>query len=129
MLYHCSFHGRQLGAIGVCYAIALQVEADDAEGARLRCYDTHEHILRFVAVADDRLLTGDALTELVRAGVPYDHHESDLYLLDTPQAREILARHGLKGERFTSQIDGKAWLDVPFAYSPWWQDKQRMVKT
>lgn len=63
--------------------------------------------------------------ELVAAGVPIDHHESDLYVRDTSVARSILARHGKKGTAFTSQIDGKRWLDVPFAYEPFWEKKSR----
>lgn len=67
--------------------------------------------------------------ELVAAGVPIDHHESDLYVLDTRVARGILAAHGKKGTPFTSQVDGKRWLDVPFAYEPFWEKKSRAHST
>src|SRR5262245_63688711 len=58
--------------------------------------------------------------DAVQAGIPIDHHESDLYILDTPAARSLIAKHKLKGKRFTSRLDGLRWLDVPFAYEPFW---------
>ena len=61
-------------------------------------------------------------TDLKDAGVPIDNHESDLYFLDSPEARAILARYSEKSvSRFTSQIDQKRWVEVPFAYDPWWE--------
>lgn len=62
------------------------------------------------------------------AGLPMASHESDLYLPDTAEAREILARHPLQksnATRFRSQIDGKTWIDIPFAYLPFWEAKAR----
>jgi hypothetical protein len=26
---------------------------------------------------------------------------------------------------FTNQVDGDLWLDVAFAYEPWWTSKER----
>lgn len=66
--------------------------------------------------------------ELVAAGVPIDHHESDLYVLDTRVARGILAAHGKKGTPFTSQVDGRRWIDVPFAYEPFWEKASRAAR-
>jgi argininosuccinate synthase len=63
---------------------------------------------------------------LLAAGIQTDHHESDLYVLDTPIARALIAKSGLAmAKPFTSQIDGKRWLDVPFAYEPFWEKKKR----
>lgn len=60
-------------------------------------------------------------SELAAAGIPVDHHESDLYVKDGPAAREILSRHAPDGAtRFTSQVDGQVWVEVPFAYEPFW---------
>ena len=66
--------------------------------------------------------------EITQAGIEIDHHESDLYIIDCPEARAILANHGKKQDGwnvqgFTSQIDGKKWLDIPFQYSPFWDAK------
>ena len=59
--------------------------------------------------------------DLVRAKIPTDHHESDLYVLDTPEARETIKKYGYKFKTFTSCSDGKRWIDVPFAYEPFWE--------
>lgn len=54
-----------------------------------------------------------------------DHHASDLYVLDTPVARLVIRQFGRESSGFTSQIDGKRWLDVPFAYEPFWTKKSK----
>ena len=59
--------------------------------------------------------------DAVAAGIPVDHHESDLYMLATPESRALVAKHGLWATPFKSHVDGKAWLDVPFAYDPFWE--------
>jgi hypothetical protein len=69
-------------------------------------------------------MTSTLYGDLLRAGVPMDSHESDLYALDTALAREILAKFPESAKlasRFESQLDGEIWWDVPFAYLPWWQ--------
>lgn len=63
--------------------------------------------------------------ELKGAGCELDSHESDLYVKDTPEARAILDGNGKKVDGwnvqpFTSAIDGARWLDIPFAYRPYW---------
>ena len=58
--------------------------------------------------------------ECMEKGFEIDHHESDLYIKDCPKARELLDRHNQPFTSFISQIDGEAWLDVPFAYQPFW---------
>lgn len=67
-------------------------------------------------------------TDMIEAGQETDSNESDLYVKDTPEAREILGRHGkqIDGwnvQPFTSAIDGARWLDLPFQYAPWWRAK------
>ena len=56
---------------------------------------------------------------LVAAGATLDHHESDLYVLSTPEARDLIAKHGLASS-FIGHDDGRVWHDVPFAYDPFW---------
>lgn len=61
---------------------------------------------------------------LEAAGIALDHHESDLYVRDSQKARIILRDYGVtKPEVFLS--NGIAWIDVPFAYAPWWEAKSR----
>jgi len=57
-------------------------------------------------------------TDLVQAGCKIDNHESDLYVEDTPQAREIVAKHGMRPGFFKS--DGEQWMELPFMYEPHW---------
>ena len=67
--------------------------------------------------------------ELRAAGVPLGSHESDLYFPDTPETREILARYPLQQSNATGFINqappnvGEQWIDVPFAYDPFWGNK------
>jgi hypothetical protein len=70
-------------------------------------------------------------SQIVAAGIPTDHHESDLYVLDTPAARRILAAHDQKWTRFrdtSGEKQGEDWLEVPFAYDPFWEEKAKKAK-
>ncbi len=62
--------------------------------------------------------------DCVELDIPTDHHASDLYIPVTAQTQELVKKHGHRATMFTSQIDGKMWFDVPFAYLPFWQDKE-----
>jgi hypothetical protein len=62
--------------------------------------------------------------DLLKAGCEIDSHESDLYVRDTPAARTILQFHGKSWQAFRSQVDGLIWLDVPFAYEPFWEKRK-----
>jgi hypothetical protein len=65
--------------------------------------------------------------QMKAAGIPMDNHESDLYVLATPEARALVSRYrAADGRRarvsiFQSPLDGQPWLEVPFAFDPWWQ--------
>ena len=69
--------------------------------------------------------------QIIALNVPTDSHESDLYVLATPEVRALLDAHGLDilkasgrtYSTFTSNIDGRLWFDVPFAYQPWWDKR------
>jgi hypothetical protein len=54
MKWKLDFVGRKVGAIGIRYPITITVEAESANEARLKAYDTHEHISDMHA----KLLTG-----------------------------------------------------------------------
>ena len=64
--------------------------------------------------------------ELLAADVPLDNHESDLYALVTDASRAIVARYQHREivKTFTSEVDGKLWYDIPFAYTPFWERRQ-----
>jgi hypothetical protein len=53
-----------------------------------------------------------------------DHHESDLYVRDTPLARTIIRQFGMNSVDFKG-TDGQRWIDVLFAYAPFWDKKRR----
>lgn len=68
--------------------------------------------------------TASHMDELAAAGIAMDSHESDLYVADSPQAREIIGRHGYRFTTFRNEAPphvGEVWLDVPFAFLPWWE--------
>jgi hypothetical protein len=68
----------------------------------------------------------DYYYKLLRAKVPMDSHESDLYVKDTPTARAILADWPFgRLERFKNNINGQIYIDIPFAYAPYWKKKIR----
>lgn len=61
--------------------------------------------------------------QLVSAGVATDSHASDLYCEVTPTSSKIVTAYlGPDGNvtRFRSQIDGRPWFEIPFAYDPFW---------
>jgi hypothetical protein len=62
--------------------------------------------------------------EAERLSLGMDSHESDLYLRATPEALELLERfplHKKNAQAFTCEIHGGKWLDIPFAFDPFWQ--------
>jgi hypothetical protein len=71
--------------------------------------------------------TVDLFEQIKAAGIPFDNHESDLYVLVTPGSRKIIAEACRLNDAstFISQLDGKLWYDVPFAYQPFWDAKAR----
>ncbi len=64
--------------------------------------------------------------QLVAAGVPVDNHYSDLYALVTDESAKIVRGYSCASSvrRFRSNIDGKQWFDIPFAFDPYWEAKQ-----
>lgn len=69
-------------------------------------------------------LTSETLFQkIVEAGIEFDNHESDLYVKNSKGVHAILEKFPLNATNarpFKSEIDGEMWLDVPFAYEPFW---------
>lgn len=66
----------------------------------------------------------DLYAEIKAMGFKTDHHESDLYVLATPEFMEFMKGKNCKGfSLFKSQRDGKIWAELPFQYSPFWERK------
>ena len=51
------------------------------------------------------------------------NHCSDLYLLKNAVSEKLVARYEFRCDvkTFRSQIDGKIWYDIPFAYYPYFK--------
>jgi len=64
---------------------------------------------------------------LKAAGLAIEHHESDLYVRATAEAQRIVKKSGWGHKTFWSNRPpvGELWLDVPFAYDPWWKKRMR----
>lgn len=108
-------------------------------------YAAYDRILgdRWLAIVDLSTVPGgvrcgadpDLYSVLKAAGCELDSHESDLYVLLTDVSRGILAlhgkvvtsedRHGSEYVRtFKGNPDGRDWVDVPFAYMPFWAKQE-----
>lgn len=61
--------------------------------------------------------------QLRAAGCDIENHESDLYVRDTHEARTIIRANCKPIHPFRSH-DGSAWLEVAFAYDPFWTGKK-----
>jgi hypothetical protein len=66
--------------------------------------------------------------QAIELGLDIKHHETDLYLKDTPETRKLLKDYEFKVNvtSFVSQIDECFWFDIPFAYDPIWNKKYEM---
>lgn len=69
--------------------------------------------------------------ELKKAGIPIGSHESDLYFKRTAESMKILTQFDLQSKNATCFVNqahpntGEVWVDVPFAYDPWWNNRNR----
>jgi hypothetical protein len=61
--------------------------------------------------------------ECVDDKLEIDHHESDLYIKDCPAARALLEKYKCSFTEFEDLESGTKWLDIPFAYTPFWDKK------
>lgn len=65
---------------------------------------------------------------LTEAGCILGSYQSDLHVLATSRSKEVIrafeAEGGISNQRtFTSAVDGAEWIDLPFAYDPWWEER------
>ncbi len=76
-------------------------------------------------------VAGSLYEAITAAGIPTDHHESDLYFPVTVESTAVL--HGYPGQKaiaetFMSQTDGAMWYDVPFAFLPFWEKAAKEIR-
>ncbi len=62
--------------------------------------------------------------DMLAAGVSVENHYSDLYVPVNEITQPIVAKYSGKVYTFVSQIDGKQWYDIPFAYLPYWEARK-----
>jgi transposase-like protein len=90
-------------------------------------YDTdsgyHPQSSEHARFMEKRNAGDDLYSKLKATGAKMDSHESDLYVEATPQTESIVRSSGHSFSFFTSNIDGKRWIDVPFAYQPFWDKR------
>ena len=61
---------------------------------------------------------------VLAANVPHDTHESDLYLVDRPDVRRMIDSYNRCFTPFVNQVTRTGYLDVAFAYLPFWDAKR-----
>jgi len=71
--------------------------------------------------------------QMKAAGVEIDNHESDLYVPVNADTQKLITKYRFRSNvtTFVNQIDGKLWFDIPFAYTPFWEEKtagQRLIQ-
>lgn len=71
----------------------------------------------------------DIYAEAVKTMPPeqIDNYASDLYLKVTEQSINLVEQYEYNNNvtMFKSQIDNKAWFDIPFAFTPFWKTKDK----
>lgn len=67
-------------------------------------------------------------TDLIAAGIEVSSHYSDLYCPNTPEARALVRKHGHSLSLFQNQITHTMWIDVPFAFDPYWERQLRRTE-
>lgn len=64
---------------------------------------------------------------LIAAGISVTSHESDLYCPVTMTTTAILAMYPLSQKIatiFRDNVTKQLCYDIPFAYEPWWKEKE-----
>lgn len=60
---------------------------------------------------------------IIEEGIEHSNYYSDLYIPSTPENRAILKEFDAPVESFLNNETGTRWLDIPFAYDPYWESK------
>lgn len=63
--------------------------------------------------------------EVIKRGIEHDHHESDLYVPVNDSTKKLVKdlEHRTMVSTFKNNIDGSLWYEIPFAYTPWWEER------
>jgi len=67
--------------------------------------------------------------EIKESGVEIGNHYSDFYFPVTPETTKILAKfpvHQTNARTFINRNNKNLWYDIPFAFMPYWEEKQKV---
>lgn len=53
-------------------------------------------------------------------GLQIDNWQSDLYILSTLEAHDLIRCHKPKNVSYFTGNDGLPWIEIPFAFDPFW---------
>jgi hypothetical protein len=67
----------------------------------------------------------DFYGKVVELGIEHDHHESDLYVPVNAQTKTMMNdyEYAMLVTTFKNQVTGNFWYDIPYAYTPWWEER------
>jgi hypothetical protein len=67
----------------------------------------------------------DFYGNVIELGIEHDHHESDLYVPVNAQTKTMMNdyEYAMLVTTFKDQVTGNLWYDIPFAYTPWWEER------
>jgi hypothetical protein len=67
-------------------------------------------------------------TKALAYGLQIDNWQSDLYIKYSPKAKSIIEQFATKEEMANLRqfvgTDKEIWLEIPFAYDPYWTTKE-----
>lgn len=60
--------------------------------------------------------------QMLQAGIPIDHHGSDLYAKVTKESRQIVNSYPYREQvrLFRHNLTRDLWFDIPFGFDPFW---------
>lgn len=89
-----------------------------------------ENLSKQTVAAKRRIAVKESIYDkMIENGIECSNHYSDLYVPVNPVTIEMLKQYEFKEDVrvFTSNIDGKAMFNIPFAYKPYWIEKEHQA--
>jgi hypothetical protein len=113
--------------------LACGFDGIEIPGREMVNYTPSNDIKYFDSLADLRSYFDSFVSihqKAVLAGLEIASHCSDLYIPVNAISAELVKLHGHKStlRQFTSQIDGKQWYEIAFAYDPYWDKREQAAR-
>jgi hypothetical protein len=125
MIYKAVFQGRPVNSIGKPQLCVTYTRGDDEESARLELYKRWAHVQKLTLQVVEPTLYKDC----VARGIKTLSYHSDLYVPNTALTLELCKFYGRSFTMFRNQLETGWWLDVAFAYDPWWEAREPIPQT